>query len=55
MISFNMGCPIRNLLDQRLFAPPEAYRSLSRPSSPPRAKASAMRPFTFLSILYQLD
>ena len=24
---------------------PEAYRSLSRPSSPPRAKASAMRPF----------
>ncbi|EDO11069.1 hypothetical protein BACOVA_02969 [Bacteroides ovatus ATCC 8483] len=23
---------------------PEAYRSLSRPSSPPRAKASAMRP-----------
>ncbi len=24
---------------------PEAYRSLSRPSSPPRAKASAMRPY----------
>ncbi len=24
---------------------PKAYRSLSRPSSPPRAKASAMRPF----------
>ena len=24
---------------------PDAYRSLSRPSSPPRAKASAMRPF----------
>ena len=23
---------------------PKAYRSLSRPSSPPRAKASAMRP-----------
>ena len=23
----------------------EAYRSLSRPSSPPRAKASAMRPY----------
>ena len=24
---------------------PQAYRSLSRPSSPPRAKASAMRPY----------
>ncbi len=24
---------------------PKAYRSLSRPSSPPRAKASAMRPY----------
>ena len=32
---------------------PEAYRSLSRPSSPPRAKASAMRPFLLsLSCLY---
>ena len=38
------GCPIRKSSDQRLFAPAEAYRSLSRPSSPPRAKASAMRP-----------
>lgn len=38
------GCPIRKSPDQRLFAPPGAYRSLSRPSSPPRAKASAMRP-----------
>ncbi len=38
--SFRMtGCPIRKSSDQRLFAP-----SLSRPSSPPRAKASAMRP-----------
>ena len=27
---------------------PEAYRSLSRPSSPPRAKASAMRPCLLL-------
>ena len=27
---------------------PAAYRSLSRPSSPPRAKASAMRPFLLL-------
>ncbi len=24
---------------------PQAYRSLSRPSSPPRAKASSMRPY----------
>ena len=31
---------------------PEAYRSLSRPSSPPWAKASAMRPF-LLSLWYQ--
>ena len=32
---------------------PAAYRSLSRPSSPPRAKASAMRPFLLsLSCLY---
>ena len=30
---------------------PEAYRSLSRPSSPPWAKASAMRPF-LLSLWY---
>ena len=27
---------------------PQAYRSLSRPSSPPRAKASAMRPYLLL-------
>ena len=27
---------------------PAAYRSLSRPSSPPRAKASAMRPYLLL-------
>ena len=36
------GCPIRKSADQGSFAPP---RSLSRPSSPPRAKASAMCPF----------
>ena len=36
------GCPIRKSADQRSFAPP---RSLSRPSSPPRAKASAMCPY----------
>ena len=28
---------------------PAAFRSLSRPSSPPRAKASAMRPFLLLA------
>ena len=36
------GCPIRKSADQRSFAP---TRSLSRPSSPPRAKASAMCPY----------
>ena len=30
---------------------PAAYRSLSRPSSPPRAKASALRPFLLSSRL----
>ena len=30
---------------------PDAYRSLSRPSSPLRAKASAMRPYLLLSRL----
>ena len=37
------GCPIRKRIKGHLHLP-AAYRSLSRPSSPPRAKASAMRP-----------
>jgi hypothetical protein len=36
--AFNLpGCPIRTSADQGLFALPAAFRSLSRPSSPPRA------------------
>ena len=31
---------------------PAAYRSLSRPSSPPRAKASAMCPYLLFSIIH---
>ena len=38
------GCPIRNPRIEGHLHLPAAYRSLSRPSSPPRAKASAMRP-----------
>ena len=37
---------------------PAAYRSLSRPSSPPRAKASAMRPYLLsfkLTFKYQVS
>ena len=35
---------------------PAAYRSLSRPSSPPRAKASAMRPFLLsFTVALRLD
>ena len=33
---------------------PAAYRSLSRPSSPPRAKASAMRPFLLFLVLHEV-
>ena len=36
--------PFGNLRIKGYLHLPEAYRSLSRPSSPPRAKASAMRP-----------
>ena len=36
--------PFGNLRINGYLHLPEAYRSLSRPSSPPRAKASAMRP-----------
>ena len=31
---------------------PEAYRSLSRPSSSPRAKASAVRPYLLSAAIY---
>ena len=43
------GCPIRTSADRWAFAPPAAFRGLSRPSSPPRAKASpcALRSFRF--------
>ena len=34
---------------------PAAYRSLSRPSSPPRAKASAMRPCLLLGLTQSFD
>ena len=37
--------PFGNLRIKGYLHLPEAYRSLSRPSSPPRAKASAMRPY----------
>ena len=37
------GCPIRKSTDHSLFAAPQAYRSLSRPSSPVHAKASSIR------------
>ena len=37
--------PFGNLRIKGYLHLPEAYRSLSRPSSPPRAKASAMRPW----------
>ena len=40
--SLPVGCPIRKSAAQWVFALPAAYRSLSRPSSPPRAKASFM-------------
>lgn len=36
--------PFGNLRIKGYLHLPGAYRSLSRPSSPPRAKASAMRP-----------
>ncbi len=48
------GCPIRKSWDHSLFAAPgitaclqlpQAYRSLPRPSSPPCAKASTVRPY----------
>ena len=39
------GCPIRRSWDHSLFAAPQAYRSLPRPSSPPCAKASTVRPY----------
>ena len=36
-----------------LYVPiPVAYRSLSRPSSPPRAKASTVCPYLFLRLTY---
>ena len=37
--------PFGNLWIKGYLHLPRAYRSLSRPSSPPRAKASAMRPY----------
>ena len=37
--------PFGNLRIKDYVRLPEAYRSLSRPSSPLRAKASAMRPY----------
>ena len=40
--------PFGNLRIKGYLHLPEAYRSLSRPSSPPRAKASAMRPCLLL-------
>ena len=40
--------PFGNLRIKGYLHLPEAYRSLSRPSSPPRAKASAMRPYLLL-------
>ncbi len=44
--------PFGNLRIKGYLHLPEAYRSLSRPSSPLRAKASAIRPYlTFLFIL----
>ena len=42
--STNRVVPFGNLRIKGYLHLPEAYRSLSRPSSPPRAKASAMRP-----------
>ena len=46
--STNRVVPFGNLRIKGHLHLPEAYRSLSRPSSPPRAKASAMRPFLLL-------
>ena len=41
-----LGCPIRTSADRRVVCTlPAAYRSLPRPSSSPRAKASAIRPY----------
>ena len=41
-----VGCPIRkSVVDSGYLPLTTAYRSLSRPSSPPRAKASFMCPF----------
>ena len=39
----HVGFPIRKSMDQGYLRLPEAYRSLSRPSSAPGAKASTMR------------
>ena len=41
--------PFGNLRIKGYLHLPEAYRSLSRPSSPLRAKASAMRPYLLIS------
>ena len=46
--STNRVVPFGNLRIKGYLHLPEAYRSLSRPSSPPRAKASAMRPCLLL-------
>ena len=44
--------PFGNLRIKGYLHLPEAYRSLSRPSSPLRAKASAIRPYLLISYLY---
>ena len=52
--SLPVGCPIRKSAAQWVFAPPAAYRSLSRPSSPPRAKASFMCPCLLSLVSFDL-
>ena len=47
--------PFGNLRIKGYLHLPEAYRSLSRPSSPLRAKASAMRPYLLISYYSIID
>ena len=50
------GCPIRKSAPRSGYLPLRAaYRSLSRPSSPPRAKASSMRPCRSVNIFNSRD
>ena len=44
-----VGCPIQKFADQIVQPIPATYRSLSRLSSPLRAKASPIRPLLFLT------